>query len=93
LKKIGIAVAIAIILLNAYLAIFTIIIIADRGGPMGFGALVLPFLFSYHLFLISAIKEIKYKGKSHKYLTVNCIGLIWILLSTWFFGLGVWPHI
>jgi len=80
-KSTGSTIAIMIIALNIYLMKYTFQFIKTEGGPMGFGLWLLPFLFSYHIFLISAIKELILKEKNFSIYVINCLGLIWIIIG------------
>jgi len=81
IKRNGILLSILILSLNLFLAKYSFQIIQTGGGPMGIGFIALPFLISYHLFVISSIKEIVIKRKSFSNYVINCIGLIWMLIG------------
>lgn len=62
----------------------TISIVANGGGPVGFGLLLLPFLFSYHMLLISAFRELFTKKKNYTTYVINCLGLMWMSVGLGF---------
>lgn len=55
-------------------------ILKEKGGPMGFGLLILPMLFVLHMFLIPAIVSILSKNKTIYLFIVNIIAIILSIL-------------
>lgn len=77
--------SILIILINLYFLWCSLVIIMDKGGPMGFGIMLLPITLSINLLLIPAIVNIKYGKKSNFWTVINSFGLIWALFWLIFF--------
>lgn len=73
-----------LILANFYFVPLSIRIMKNGGGPMGYGLLLLPILFTINFLIISACRAYypKYQT-SIELLVFNSIGLIWTLF--WFF--------
>ncbi len=74
-------IAILILLSNIFFIRFTILNILTGGGKFGYGLLILPFTFSYHLFIVTALIELLRKRKSKLTLILNYIGLTWIIIG------------
>lgn len=71
------SVSISIILVNVYFLWATSIILWNKGGPMGFGAMVLPFTLSINFLLVPAFLNLKANRKNNYLTIINSIGLIW----------------
>jgi len=80
LKIVNRIIAGIIILTNIYFIPLNYITVKESGGPMGYGFLILPILFSANLLLIPAGLTFNQKFKNSIWLLfINGIGLIWNL--------------
>ncbi len=76
-----------IIISNLFFFIpFTIKVFSSRGGPFGFGLLLIPIIFISHLNLIPAVLALKsYQNRVLLWMNIigvlGCIGLLWLLLA------------
>lgn len=69
-----------VILLNLTCLYYIAKILITKGGPWGYGLIVLPFLFGTSLFIIPSIMKIKSKEDVASLNALNVIGFILILI-------------
>ncbi|SFN99062.1 hypothetical protein SAMN05660413_03350 [Salegentibacter flavus] len=85
-KITNLSISTLLILTNLYFLPYSIILLLNKGGSMGYGLLVLPISLSVNLLLLTSGLTFKKRfNKSIALLIINSLGFIWAAFWLWLF--------